>query len=796
MDADRLVVAIVGLAQGQGLLPAGHLAVDGPLIAVIDVAGVKDILVGDVLVDRDVVEFFEARPGQAPVQVAGGIAVARRLRVAHVADRPEPAQVGAQYETGLGRLVIADVLAQHAHAVDDVAHQRMEAVLGGDVGHVDAQGLVVRRADDQLFTPVAEEVGRNGRVGLGAVVQTGLLLAGEVEVVHPAAVPLGNLHVAGAARLSACRRHHLGLLHGALSGLRHLLALRHLLRTLALLHLLRLLRALARLLPGSLRRLRHPGGTGGEAVQQLAAQVAVPPDGKVDARLDGGDQPAVAGVHAIGARAPRFPTRETGVDVGGHGPAHVGRGRESPEEFARGGVTHLGAGTQRVGFVAHPHFQARTLGDHVSHVHGIAVLELRGVEAGAVVVDTAGAVNDLVAAVSIHIADAQVVGALLLIFDPFVVIREGIEAPAPGQFAAPPVPGFKHGACVVAAADQDARTLAVEVAGPAQEAVHAVALEVAEGDAVLTGDEVGAGEFTARGAFYDREELRSLEDHAVSAGLRIEVAVVGTAVTVGVADHGAVAELGPLGRLDGQLGLAVAVEVIEDHLRVVRALADVQAQVHTPQERPVELVGVDQQALIADAGAGIVVGAGLELDHDLVLTVAVQVGHRGVVGGVITFREALDGPDGNLQIGLRAGLHREGSAGFDGRLAGEADRVGVVHGRVHLRVGVEGRARQRRIVELDLAPVEVEGHVERIALLVAPRHGHLSASVVEGDQAAVQLFFLDAGPVGGTRLVRGLPAARRCQEEQREKQDNPFHFAIGSQLVLRIIHGKYNHSVC
>ena len=405
------------------------------------------------------------------------------------------------------------------------------------------------------------------------------------------------------------------------------------------------------------------------------------------------------------------------------------------------------------------------------------MLQLGGVEARAVVVDAAGAVDDLVAAVAVHVADAQVVRALLLILDPLVAVGEGVEAPALGELAAAPVPGFQDGAGVVAAADQDARALPVEVAGTAEEAIHAVALEVAEGDLVLPRDEIGARQLLAGRALDHGEEFRSVEDHAVGARLRVEVAVVGAAVAVGVADHGPVAELRAFGGLDGKFGLAVAVKVVQAHLRVVRALADVQAQVHAPQEGAVELVGVDQQTFVADAGAGVVVGAGFELDHDLVFAVPIEVADRGVIGGIVPFGEALHRLDGDLQVGFRGagGRQRVRSAGLDCGLAREAHGVGVVHGRVHLRVREEGGFHERGVIQLDVPAIEVESDVERVALLVAPGHGHLAASVVDGDQAAVQLLFLDLGAVVGPRFGHGLPAARCRKEDQRQEKKHPFH---------------------
>jgi len=64
-------------------------------------------------------------------------------------------------------------------------------------------------------------------------------------------------------------------------------------------------------------------------------------------------------------------------------------------------------------------------------VHSIAVAETGGVLAGTVVVDAATAVDDLVVAVAIDVADAQVVVALAGVAGVAAVVA--VEEPALGQ---------------------------------------------------------------------------------------------------------------------------------------------------------------------------------------------------------------------------------------------------------------------------------------------------------------------------------------------------------------------------
>src|SRR5699024_11557252 len=103
----------------------------------------------------------------------------------------------------------------------------------------------------------------------------------------------------------------------------------------------------------------------------------------------------------------------------------------------------------------------------------------------------------------------------------------------------------------------------------------------------------------AGGPFEDGQVFGAVED---GAGV---VADVG----VGVADHGALAVGGAVGRLDDDLGRAVGVVVVHLGLAVVGAGADVHAQVDPPQLGAVELVRV-QEHVAGVAGLGVVLGVG------------------------------------------------------------------------------------------------------------------------------------------------------------------------------------------
>ena len=104
-------------------------------------------------------------------------------------------------------------------------------------------------------------------------------------------------------------------------------------------------------------------------------------------------------------------------------------------------------------------------------------------------------------------------------------------------------------------------------------------------------------------------------------------------IRVGVADRRPLAVDGPVGRLADDLGLAVAVEVVDHELRVVGAFADVLPEVDPPEEAAVELVGFELR-FARPPGLRVVASPHLLFQDDLVLAVAVEVADRGVVGGM------------------------------------------------------------------------------------------------------------------------------------------------------------------
>src|SRR5215475_16209634 len=121
-------------------------------------------------------------------------------------------------------------------------------------------------------------------------------------------------------------------------------------------------------------------------------------------------------------------------------------------------------------------------------MHRVAVPEAGRVKPLAVVVDHARAVDDLVPAVAVHVADAEVVIALPRVAH--ISLLRAVESPHAGQLAVAPVPRGQHRAGVITAAHHQARSFAVEISYGRQEAINAVAPTVAPDRLHLIGGRV------------------------------------------------------------------------------------------------------------------------------------------------------------------------------------------------------------------------------------------------------------------------------------------------------------------
>ena len=411
--------------------------------------------------------------------------------------------------------------------------------------------------------------------------------------------------------------------------------------------------------------------------------------------------------------------------------------------------------------------------------------QARRVEPGAVVVDGRRAVDDLVLPVGVDVGDDELVVALpgVALVPGFV----GVEEPAGAELLAVEVDRPEGRTRVVAAREDGAGVLAVEIGGRGEEAVHAVSVAVAPVLDVPARHRVVDGvERRAALAVEHGEELRSLEDVALF------VAVVGLAV----ADHGAGGVDGAVGRLHDQLGPAVGVEVVQLGLRVVRPGADVGAHVDPPQLRAVELVGIEVD-VPGCPGLGVVLGVRrIPLQHELELAVAIEIRGHHVVRAVLVLDAVGCGAAGGLVQRDVEVLLVPGGEGLarPERLAA-ADRAGVRRadeladrrqtvlalGRP-LRVDEVGRLGDRLLGDLLAVAEDQEAGVHRFVPEQAPREEH----AVVGDHAegaAVETFGIALqrcrgmllGRGGGGRLDHGDAGSAQRERQGEQERRGPAH---------------------
>jgi hypothetical protein len=214
-----------------------------------------------------------------------------------------------------------------------------------------------------------------------------------------------------------------------------------------------------------------------------------------------------------------------------------------------------------------------------------------------------------------------------------------------------------------------------------------------------------------------------------------------------IADHLALAVHRAVSGLAGYLRAPVTVEVVDHELGVVRAGANVPAEIDAPQPLPVERVRIDQHAPRDTRRRGVACVRRLPLQDDLVLAVAIEIADARVVGAVGDggrrhARRQIDRParwpierHGEELLHRRAGREHErppwglldavrhGPYRVGVRLGDGGGRIQEVRRRRE-RLGVEahGRARARGAVEIECdadgigaqkAPADVHRRIAR-----------------------------------------------------------------------------------
>ena len=301
------------------------------------------------------------------------------------------------------------------------------------------------------------------------------------------------------------------------------------------------------------------------------------------------------------------------------------------------------------------HLQPLSSRYHRSHVEGVAVTEAGAVEHGAVVVKSGRAPHHLVATVAIDIADGEVVVAVaehrpasstgsgflsaevpdglvarsvvvgervtasrLAGAEPFLMEERAVEVDRPDE-----------GVAIVATAE-DAAGVAVgtvetshggeialatvAIGASVVLVVHVAPVDSAGGLAAIFHIAIGVVEdgvkCLAGLPFEDGEVFLPTIDasatHHPTPGVR---GVLDDIFRSRLVDIPSLSVEASRGRLAHQLGLAIAVEVIDHVLGVMRSGTDVPAQVDAPQPCAVEFVAVDID-IPGDAALGVVLGVG------------------------------------------------------------------------------------------------------------------------------------------------------------------------------------------
>lgn len=193
-------------------------------------------------------------------------------------------------------------------------------------------------------------------------------------------------------------------------------------------------------------------------------------------RHTGGDNLAF-GVEKWASGRPCFVAVVVGINIHTNPAADIVVGGNAPEDFPSAGIVQLDAGWIRRRFMDGEHFQPRTAGIDVRHMHGVAVAQSGGIHDRPIIIDGHSTVNYLVPTVSIHIGDGKLVVALARgDVIPGII---AVEHPNRDKLIVHPVEGGDHRSSVVASGHQQTRPYSIQICHSRQEAVHPVAVAVA-----------------------------------------------------------------------------------------------------------------------------------------------------------------------------------------------------------------------------------------------------------------------------------------------------------------------------
>ena len=353
------------------------------------------------------------------------------------------------------------------------------------------------------------------------------------------------------------------------------------------------------------------------------------------------------GVPKATRAAPYLQPAMAGVDVGRQTRRHVDHGTVAPEHFATAGIPQRCSGRLEsfrivLVFLNGKHLEPRTVGVDVGQMHRVAVPQPRGVQPGAIVVDNHSLIDDLVPTISIHVGDAERVSAHARVGRGIVEWRPAhaaVEDPTAGQRTLTPIPGDDGDAAIHTAAHHEARVFAVEIRDAGQMAIAAIAVGVVPRiaadaspavDGVATWHIVGRRQCPAGHAVEHREVFGPVENPAIAGRSGLKRPPVLRRIT----DWRSRAVDGAVGRLAGDLGPAVTVEIVGHELRVVLPFTDVFSQRDSPQQRAIHLIRVEHR-LARHPGRAVVPRPRCLVKDDFEFAVTVEISHRGVARAVV-----------------------------------------------------------------------------------------------------------------------------------------------------------------
>src|SRR5215475_2823626 len=121
--------------------------------------------------------------------------------------------------------------------------------------------------------------------------------------------------------------------------------------------------------------------------------------------------------------------------------------------------------------------KTRSRGIEVGKMHRVAMPKAGRIKPLAIVVNHARAVDNLVPAVAVHVADAEVMIALAAIA--FIAFVRAVESPQARQLAVAPVPRDQNRAGVITPTHHQAGSPAVEIRYRREETVNTIAVTIA-----------------------------------------------------------------------------------------------------------------------------------------------------------------------------------------------------------------------------------------------------------------------------------------------------------------------------